>query len=78
MDIERFMAKKLGGMYKPPAPPSSPVQTRASGPATASSPIHTSGFAPMLHSTPTSKQPSSTSSRVGTGEKVTKLLRKQP
>ena len=73
------MAKKLGGKYKVLATPSSLVETSsfAPGPATARSPVHTSGFAPMLHSTPTSKQPSSTSSRVDSGEKVTNLLRKQ-
>ena len=66
------MAKKLGGKYKAPA------QATPSSPTTPSSPVRTSEFAPKLHSTPTSKRPSiSGSSRVGSGEKVTKLLRKQ-
>lgn len=76
MDFENFMAKKLGGKYKGPAPPSSPVRNSGSapGPAPASSLDLTSGFSPLLYSTPNA---SSTSSRVDTGKKVDKLLRKQ-
>ena len=64
MDFENFMAKKLGGKYKAPVAPSSPVKDSGFTPGSvpASSPDSTSGFSPILHSTPNSKQ---------------KLLRKQ-
>ena len=73
------MAKKLGGKYKAPAPPTSPDKTSgfAPGPARVSSPDPTSWFSPILHSTPNSKQLSLTSTRVDSGDKVEKMLKKQ-
>ena len=73
MDFENFMAKKLGGKYKAPAPPSSPVRNSGSapGPAPAGSLDLTSGFSPLLNSTPNS---SSTSSRVDTGKKSGQIV----
>ena len=80
------MSKKLGGKYKAPAAPSTPVQTDSvppqvistptSQPSSPSTPVRTAQFAPQVHSTPIAQASSSTTAS-GSGETVTKLLRKQ-
>ena len=86
MDFNDFMSKKLGGKYKAPAAPSTPVQTDSvppqvistpnSQPSSPSTAVRTTQFAPQVHSTPIAQASSSTTDN-GSGETVTKLLRKQ-
>ena len=72
MDFDNFMSKKLGGKYKALAAPNSPDQTLTVAPQVNS----TTTSQPSSPSTPVALASSSTTAS-GSGETVTKLLRKQ-